>query len=364
MRFMNMPKRFAPVVLAGAALLASATVSSAAVAPSVSSTSTTGKTSTGLPRPELRTIVAGRQASASGQPLDIAQYRNIYKKYGLNVKVEQFTSDHTEISALLAGQIQVALDCSTSSILASQLTSEPLESVFIASTRINDDLYSTHNITTAQQLIGKAIAVSSFASTSYGEALVALKQLKLTPQQVSITAVGDDAQRQAALLSGAVGASINDRAESNALTPQGVNVLVDLPKIKNADFPAGNVAATKGFVNSHPHTMLDLVAAITESTKLFLHNHQLGLQATMAEEGITHSAAQQYVIYDSQGYRPVNGYIKLYDYQESRVIYERSDPQLVSMQPRDAFTDKFVDQLAQSGWDKANGISTAGIPTT
>ena len=312
--------------------------------------------SAGLPRPELRSIQVGWNVSSTSHDIDIARYENLFKKYGVAVRVQQFSSDTTEIDALISGQIKIALNTGTGAVLASLLTSTPLESVFVGQTNITDNLYSAKGITTAQQLVGHSIAVSSFASTTYGEALVALKQLHLTPSQVTITAVGGDSSRRAALLAGGVSASLDDRAEAPQLLGAGMHILLNFTKIKGADLLTGDVTVTKALAKKDPNTVLAVVAALTEGNHTFLTHPSVAIKAGVAVQGATVAGETQQVQYDLQGFRPDNGYMKLSDWQISKTIYQKTDPQLASVQPSKAFTDRFVNELWASGWDKKMGV--------
>ena len=356
--FMRSKKFLVPIasgLAAGGLFMMGASVS-AAVRPALKHTTSSTLDSIGLPKPELHSIEVGWNVSATSHDVDIARYENLFQKYGVVVRIQQFTSDTTEIDALISGQIKIALNTGTGAVLASQLTTTPLESVFVGQTNITDNFYGAKGITTPQQLVGHAIAVSSFASTTYGEALIALKQLHLTPKQVTITAIGGDSARRAALLSGAVGASLNDRAEAPQLLAAGANILLNFTKVKNADLLTGDVTTTKAFAKKDPNTVLAVVAALTEGNHTFLKHPAIAIKAGVAIQGATVAGETQQVQYDLQGFRPDNGYMKLLDWQESRIIYSATDPQLVNVTPSKAYTDQFVNQLWTSGWDKKMGI--------
>ncbi|HUY06860.1 MAG TPA: ABC transporter substrate-binding protein [Acidimicrobiales bacterium] len=355
---MRLTKFLVPIAsgLAASGLLLTGASVSAAVRPATKHPTPAKLDSVGLPRPELRSIEVGWNISATSHDVDIARYENLFQKYGVVVRILQFTSDTTEIDALISGQIKIALNTGTGAVLASQLTSTPLESVFVGQTNITDNLYSAKGITTAQQLIGHSIAVSSYASTTYGEALIALKQLHLTPKQVTITKIGGDSSRRAALLSGSVGASLNDRAEAPQLLSAGASILLNFTKIKNADLLTGDVTVTKSFAKQDPNTVLAVVAALTEGNHIFLKHPAIAIKAGVAIQGATVAGETQQVQYDLQGFRPDNGYMKLFDWQESRIIYSATDPQLVSVEPSKAYTDQFVNELWTSGFDKRMGI--------
>ena len=359
MRSRRVLRQITPGLVAGSLLLASAACSSATQSSTTQPSASSGAGATldaaGLPKPELQNVTAGLLESVN-HPVDIARYDNLFQKYGVTLKIENFTSDSNEVDALLAGQIQIALNVGNAALLASQLTSTTLESVYIGQTNIDDNMYAVQSIKTGPELTGHSIAVSSFASVTYGEALIALQQLHLTPSQVTITAIGDDAQRTAALVAGSVGASLNDKAEAPQMNARGLHVLVPLSQLANADFPAGNTAIPKSFVQKYPNTVLAIVAALTEGTHLFLTDSALAIKAGEVEEGMTASASTQQVQYDLQGWRPDNGYMKLSDYQEQQVIYEKSDPQLKSVNPADAIDDQFINELKTDGFDQKNGI--------
>ena len=327
------------------------------------SSSTSHFTSTSsklLPRPELAHVTMGVLVETGIHAAEIAIEHGLFKKYGLNATIDQFTNQSDLDSAMLAGQIDIVLTGAANAIMASQLTDIPTEGIFVGQTDITDNLWVSKSITKPQQLIGKAIAISSFGSTTYGESLITLKALGLKPSQVTITQVGDDAARQAALFSGAVAASFNDRAEEPLMKAHGMHSLFDLANPKHhIGLPSTMAVVTNAFARKNPNTVLAAVAGLLEGTHLFLTKPQLAIQAAVKFEHISYATAKANVDYDLNGWTPDNGIAPLSMWKADEVFFAKLDPSLAAVNLKKTFDAQFLTQLKSIGFDKIEKIPTS-----
>lgn len=310
----------------------------------------------GLPAPELPNLKVGILEATTAHDLEVAVQEKLFQKYGLNVSLTKFTSEGAEITALLAGSIDVAAGIGVSEDLASQRTGNPLIAVMTEKDNLSDDLYSSKNVHNAAQLKGKAIAVSSFASVTYGEALLGLQFLGLKPSQVTITEVGDDAARRAALIAGSVGASLNDRSEAPQMESQGAHILAPLANQKKYTLPVSDVITTKAFAKKDPNTVLAVVASLIEGTHIFLTKPSVAITAAVNFEKVSQATAKADVDYDVIGWEPVNGISTLSDFKAALQLFVKSEPSLANVQPTSAFENTFEQKLKALGWYSKNHI--------
>ncbi len=311
-----------------------------------------------LPTPETKTVRLGLLQATTGHDSEVAIEDGLFKKYGVTVTVQTFTSQGSEVTALLAGQIDIAGDIGVAEDMGSQSTGSPLEVVMEEKGNLSDNLYTSKNVKTAADLKGKSIAISSFGSVTYGEALIAVKSLGLSPSDVTITQVGNDAARRAALVAGSVQGSLDDESERAALTAQGFNVLVPLSQLTYG-LPVGDLIVTKAYAQSNPNTVLAVVASLINGLHTFLTNPSDAIQAAVKFENVDVATATSNVQVDLNGWRPVDGRPVLADFEAAKALYEKLDPQISNLDVSTTFTTKFEDQLKSLGWYKALGIPTS-----
>jgi ABC-type nitrate/sulfonate/bicarbonate transport system substrate-binding protein len=320
--------------------------------------SPSGTSAAGLPAPETKNIRVGVIETTTAHDFEIAYEQNLFSKYGLTVDVHKFTGDGPLAQALAAGQVDFGLDTAGVGPIASQVTDVPLIVVACNKDNLGDILYSAHNITSANALKGKGIAISSFGSETYGEALIAIKALGLTTNDVTITPIGNDGQRRAALAAGSVGASLNDGSAINEMTALGFNALLSLGSLSNG-LPILNVVTQKSFASKNPNTTLAVAAAMIEGNHIFLTDIQAAVDAAVKYEGADRTKTQALVVTDQAGWHPANGIPLLIDWTAAEQLYAKTDAALSKVDPKSVFTTQYTDQLKSLGWYTKLGIPTS-----
>jgi NitT/TauT family transport system substrate-binding protein len=214
-----------------------------------------------LPKPELTTIRIG--ISTPNEPVQFAEkladVLGFYQKFGLTAQVTGFEGDGKSLQALVAGQLDMMVGGSSTTV-NSVITDTPTKIVAMNSTTLDDGLFCTAAIKTAADVKGKTVAISTFGGTSHGSSLLLLKGLGLTPKDVTITQVGNEGTRIAALKGGSVGCGVVGISQKAALTAQGLNVVFDLSTAKLQWGRSGLMARTD-FIAKNPNTVMAVVAA-------------------------------------------------------------------------------------------------------
>ena len=214
-----------------------------------------------LPKPELTKIRLG--LSTPTEPVQFAEkladYLGYYQKFGLTAEVTGFEGDGKALQALVAGQLDMYVG-GASTAITTVTTDTPTKVVAMNSTTLDDGLFCMSSIKTAADVKGKTVAISTFGGTSHGSAILLLKGLGLTPKDVTITQVGGEGTRIAALKGGSVGCAVAGISQKGALTPLGLNVVFDLSTAKLQWGRSGLMARTD-FIAKNPNTVLAVVAA-------------------------------------------------------------------------------------------------------
>ncbi len=224
-----------------------------------------------LPKPEVTTLRVG--ISTPNEPVQyaekLADTLGLYQKYGFtNVTVTGFEGDGKALQALIAGQLDFMVG-GASTAISSQTTDTPVKVIAMNSTKLTDGLWCGASIKTKEDVKGKAIAISTFGGTSHGSALLLLKGLGYTDKDATITPVGGQSARIAALKGGSVGCAVVDMAEKDAMTAQGFNVLFDETK-SDLQWGRSGLMSTAAFLQKNPNTALVVAAATLEAQqKLF-----------------------------------------------------------------------------------------------
>lgn len=214
-----------------------------------------------LPAPELTKIRIG--IGAPSEPVQFAEtlasLQGIYQKYGLTVEITGFEGEGKALQALVAGKLDMFVG-GASTAINSVLTDTPVKVVAMNSTTLTDGLYCTKDIKTAADVKGKTIAIGTFGATAHGSALLLLKGLGLTPKDATITQVGGEGTRIAALKGGSIGCAVVDMGQEATLKPFNFNIVFDLSKAK-LQWGRSGLAARTDFIAKNPNTVLAVVAA-------------------------------------------------------------------------------------------------------
>lgn len=312
-----------------------------------------------FPQPEMSTVKLGLSGKGTigVLPVLIAAKTGIFKKYGVDVKVTEFSGASQASQALLAGQVDVG-DNSGGPVISSLATGAPEVIAFVTRDNSTDIMFTAKNISNAAQLKGKSVAVSSFGSQSYAGALLALKSLGLTPKDVTITQVGNDSARLAALKSGSVGASMQDHTLDKQLTGQGFHALVRLSDVKNI----GGVIRTSltvptSFADKNPNTMLALVAGYLEAETKMRQEPDQDAKLFAADAGISLSDAQEQVKSElAAPWTPRDGRCNNASLRFMKQVLQPSNARIKDVDPTKACTNKYLDKLNSMGFQKKIGV--------
>ncbi len=331
-----------------------ATSSPTAVAPSAAPSS--GVIT--LPKPEKTSVKIG----ASGVPTIgllpqlVARAEGIFKKYGMEVEYVHFNGAGPALQALVAGQVDVG-DFGTA-VVSSLATSSPLLTVFVVRDNLTDSLYGGKDVKTAADLKGKNIAISSFGSQSHAGALLSLRKLGLTDKEVTITPIGNDTARLAALRAGSVAASMQDGALQKDLTAQGFNVIVDLTKVEGlGGTPRTGLVISPEFKQKYPNTVLALTAAYLEGMVQMRKSAERDAEILAEAAKLKPDEAKQQVTTElAAPWTPRDGKCdpKVMDFTKQVLL--PSNPTLANVDASKACDNSFLDRLASLGLQKQLGL--------
>ncbi len=310
-----------------------------------------------LPKPELTKVRIG--ISAPSEPVQfaakLADMLGIYKKYGItDVTVTGFEGDGKALQALVAGQLDLFVGGGSTAV-NSVVTDTPLKIVSVNGLILNDGLFCTKDIKTAADVKGKSVAVSTFGGTSHGSVLLSLKGLGLTPKDVTITQVGGESTRIAALKGGSIGCAPIDAARADEMKALGFNLLVDLQK-SNLPWARSGLMAKAEFIAKNPNTVLVVVASDLEAHNVLWADPKTAAAKFAEFAQIKPDDAEKLItkVFTPIGNRPMT-------FTEESLIAPRDvlaavNPAVTNVDVKKAMDTSFLAKLKEIGFYKAKGI--------
>jgi ABC-type nitrate/sulfonate/bicarbonate transport system substrate-binding protein len=309
-------------------------------------------------KPDLKIGLSGEYSTGNLHAV-IADCYGLGKRFGLNLTFTPFSGGSQVVQALVAGQVDVS-DNSGGPVVASQGTDAPLEMTFITQHNLTDIMYTAKDVKAAADLKGKAVAISSYGSQSHAGALLALKSLGLTDKDVTITQVGNDSARLAALQSGAVAASMNDAVQEPDLVAAGFNPLVHLADIEGlGGVPRTSMTVTKDFATKNPNTTLALTALYVEAQNMWKeHPKEVADCLARLAQMDPAEASKEVDLVLKQKWAPLDGRCDPTVMEFTKSVLLVANPDLASVDASKACNNTFLDQLDSLGWKPDTSIPT------
>ena len=342
----------ASVIIAACGGGASAPTAASASAPAASAAA--GQ----LPVPELTKIRIG--LSAGSEPVQFAEkladYLGFYKKYGITtVEVTGFEGDGKALQALVAGQLDLFVG-GASTAINSVITDTPLKLISMNSVTLDDVLVCQKDIKTAADVKGKAIAISTFGGTSHGSALIVIKGLGLTPKDVTITQVGGEGTRIAALKGGSVACGLIGSDNAKVLVAAGFNSVFDETTSK-IQWGRSGLMARADFIAKNPNTVLVVVAAALEAQN-YMWTDTAAAAAKYAEfsqkkPDDAKALVEGFKVYGSRSMQFTEDALLL-----PRDVLATVNPAVANVKIADAYDLSFLKKLETNGFYKKIGAPT------
>lgn len=310
-----------------------------------------------FPAPEVTTVKIGVTGSDVGLlPLYMVDNQKLAEQFRIDLQVNTFSGTSQASQALLAGQVDV-LDASGGVALSTQPTERPARIAFVNSDRLDDLLISTPDITSADQLRGKAVAISSFGSQSNAGALLSLESLGLSGSDVTLTPVGNDAARLAALRAGSVDAAVLSVAAESALTDVGFHVLKNMVDITDAGYITTSLTMPEEFAEKNPNTALALTA-IYQMGKLDSINkpEQAAEYWAKVSEIPADRAKSEVDAFLAADQHPIDGKCDPAVMTLIKDVSVAANPKLESVDAAAACTNEYIDKLDEMGFQAAIGV--------
>lgn len=200
-------------------------------------------------------------------PLWVTHEAGLFKKYGLTAELILISGDAASIQALLANELQFANAAGTTPI---QATLQGADTVIIVSS-YNLMPYSfvvQPDIRSAADLKGKRMAIARMGGITEFAARLTLEKFGLGQKDMTLIQSGPDAQRIAAMQSGAVAATILAPPGLYVATSLGLKVMADLGEL-DVKYPSAVMVARRSYVAQNRATVKRFVMAFIEGLQVY-----------------------------------------------------------------------------------------------
>jgi NitT/TauT family transport system substrate-binding protein len=217
----------------------------------------------------LRASYASITANCS--PAWIAKEKGFFGKNQLDVDLVLIESGTTNIQALLAGEIQMTLTAG-GVVISGGLAGSDVVAIAGLENRLAYSLIAQNEVKTPGELKGKRLAISRFGSASDLGARLILQKLNLVPEkEVALIQVGGTSTRLAAVVKGAVAATVITPEFSLVAKKAGLTTLADPRSIK-IDFPLNGIVARRALIKSQPAVVTQYLKAMIEAIHFYKNN--------------------------------------------------------------------------------------------
>ncbi len=194
-------------------------------------------------------------------PVYLAESGGFYEKQGLKVSIISAEGGTRGLQVLMSGEMQ-AMHVGLAPVVQANAQGADLRLVAATTNTLPIALYATKK-TTPPLPKGSTVGISTFGSETDVAVTIALKQLGMSRDDVTISQIGGSSQRFAALIAGRIDAAPLLEPTITAAKLRGFSVVVDLAAQKSPwIFDA--VVVTRSYMQEHPDTIRRFLKAYIE----------------------------------------------------------------------------------------------------
>ncbi|MCL4393713.1 MAG: ABC transporter substrate-binding protein [Chloroflexi bacterium] len=234
-------------------------------APPAGTTAPTTAPAASTAAPLVKVNSSWSMTNADPAPLWVAQDVGFFKQNGLDVSLIFIDGGTKHAQALIAKSVDIGIS-SAAPVVSADAGGADLELIAGLVNRINYDFIVRPGIKSGADLKGGKVAISGPSGSSTTAMRIALKQLfNLDPDKdVVMITIGNETEREAALLSGQIDATIVNPDTSIKAKKDGLVVLETLWG-KPIDYEHTGVATTRSFAEKNPQVVTAYLKSIIQA---------------------------------------------------------------------------------------------------
>jgi NitT/TauT family transport system substrate-binding protein len=200
-------------------------------------------------------------------PMWMAEAAGLFKARGLKVDIVNTDGGSRGLAAVGAGQLQ-AMNVGLSAVIDANKKGGDLRLIASSANTFSFGFFGAADVKAAADLKGQKIGISSFGSESDTAVSLALKQLGLSRQDVTVMEVGATLKRLDALRSGQVKATALNEPANILAQQQGLPKLVDLAE--DVPWIFNGVVVSRAYLAGHRDTVMKFLEAYIEGIHVAL----------------------------------------------------------------------------------------------
>lgn len=213
-------------------------------------------------------------------PLWIGKSSGVFAAHGINLEIVNTDGGSRGLAEVGQGKLQ-AMTVGLSAVIDANGKGGDYRLIASGANTMSFRFFGANRVINADDLRGKKVGVSAFGSESDSAALLALKQMGLARNEVTVVESGGTLKRLQALKSGAISATaLNEPADSQAEHDK-LPLLMDLKVNQPWIFTA--IVVDRKYLQSHREQVKEFLRAYIESVYLALSNPQAGMLALAKE---------------------------------------------------------------------------------
>lgn len=230
-----------------------------------------------LPVFAAKHVIGYTTISFARAPVWIANDLRLYQKYHVDAEVVFLRGGTIGTQALIGGSASF-IASSGSAAVEALLSGADLVILAGYSNLLDQMLVTKKEIKSSAQLKGARIGLNSLSGGSILAAKIIFTALGVDPDKdVTYLALGDPASRLTALKSGIIDASTFTTPFNSIAKRAGYNVFDDIPSLRNIDYPADSIIASREFVRREPMVTESMIRSITEAIQFYKSNKRQAL---------------------------------------------------------------------------------------
>ena len=221
--------------------------------------------------------VSGGFGTAIHGVLWVGYEKKIFSKYGLDFEYLAIENGTTSMQTLLANEVQAAF---TTGALGVTANLQGADTTIIAGgiNFIPNKLVVRPDIKKPEDLKGKRVAISRFGSASDYATQLALEKLGVNPKDVTINQVGGNSTRFAALVGGAIHATLlSEPLTTMALRDHKMNSLIDLAE-SGVPFPQNAFLVRRSYLEGNRAKVVNFMKGVIEGYYTLKNDKALAIQ--------------------------------------------------------------------------------------
>ena len=258
-------------------------------------------------------VIGYTTISFSRAPVWIANDLRLYQKNNLDAEAVFLRGGIVGTQALIGGSASF-IASSGSAAVEAILSGADLVILAGYSNLLDQVLVTKKEIKQPGQLKGAKIGLNSLSGGSILAVKIILSALGVdSDKEVTYFALGDPASRLTALKIGIIDATVFTTPFNSIARRAGYNVFDDIPSLRNIDYPADSIIASREFVRREPQVTESVIRSITEAILFFKSNKNQSL-AIMAKylrglssEDLAEAYQRYFVGFQDKPYPSVQG---------------------------------------------------------